>query len=152
MVTRVFILFLIVVTSCDFAGERHSICNIDYYSSELQSRDIIDSLITLNPPLGKRNQNTYGYNSSTSGFKSKKVFIWYEDVHYVLSITHYSKGNSQRLKVVNFGVDGEILEKYDGLSSKQIETAKEIIQKVLLKELRKYFPRIVFSCDCGGDG
>lgn len=143
------IILAFVFASCNFGGELSSICNIDYTSSEIESNQIIDSLKVLNPSLGESNQDKFSYSTEEAGFEEDVIFLWFQGVHYVLSISYFSEGSLQRLKVTHFGIDGEILEKFDGLQTHQLEIAAQIIRSLLLTELEKNFPNIDFSCDCG---
>lgn len=131
-----------------FAGENHAVCIISYESNELSSAQIIDSLIILNPVLGERNQNKYTYNSDETGYVREELYFWHNEEHYVLSLEPRTNGNKQSLKIVSFGVDGEILEKTDGMSSHQIELANEIVNSSLISELKKHFPGEVFIVEC----
>ena len=143
------LLFLVqFVFSCNFGGEYLSICSIEYQSESLKAEEIIDSLVQLNPELKKSTQNKYSYDVSGTGYEHDNLFFWFEKNHYVLSIAHYSLGNTQRLRVVNFGKDGEILEKFDTLDKKGLELANQIIRDVFLPELELWFPNLSFSCNC----
>ena len=145
----ILVLFTFLVYSCNLAGEYHSICNIDYQSNSLRSTEIIDSLVLLHPKLKERVQGTtFSYDISGTGFESENLFLWYDGIHYVLSISFYSDGDMQRLKIINFGEDGKVLNKYDGLSRENKKLAKRIIQEELLFKLQDSFSDIVFYCNC----
>lgn len=145
-----FELFLLMqfTFSCNFAGEYTSICNVEYQSKSLKAAQIIDSLVVLNPELKKSTQNKFGYDVSGTGYEQDNLFFWYEKNHYVLAIAYYSEGTTQRLRVVNFGRDGDVLEKFDGLTRKELKFARKIIKEMLLPELELWFPDLSFSCDC----
>lgn len=130
------------------AGENHSVCVITYNNSELNATRLLDSITILNPELGKRNQDKYTYNSAGTGYVSKELYFWKNNKHYVLSFEPTSNGNYHSLRLVNFGIDGEVLSKTDGMTSEQIDLAKEIMNTSFIKELETHFTNVIFYLDC----
>lgn len=131
-----------------FAGENHALCVISYESNDLSAAQIIDSLIILEPDLAERNQNKYTYNTDGTGYAREELYFWHNEEHYVLSLELGSNGSEQSLRIVNFGIDGEILEKTDGMSSQRIELANEIVKTSLISELKKHFTDEDFFVEC----
>ncbi len=140
------------ITACDgvnyTAGENHSVCVITYNNSELNATRLLDSLIILNPELGKRNQDKYTYNTEETGYVRKELYFWKKNNHYVLSFEPASNGNENSFRLVNFGLDGEVLSKTDGLTSEQIKIANEIINTSFISELETHFTNVIFYIDC----
>lgn len=132
-----------------FAGEQYSICNISYNHSLLKANIIIDSLKKINPILGKSIQDKYTYDTEGTGFDEDVVYFWKNEIHYVLSISYVTSNLNQKLAITHFGIDGEILRSFDNLSDDDLILGASLIREKLLVELEKYFPTILFNCDCG---
>lgn len=134
--------------SCFFAGEYSSICEISYTSAEIDAEEIIDSLKKLEPDLGQLNQTLYTYDLSGTGYNSVNLFLLSENVRYVLGIESYQVLINHKLRVLNFGKEGEVLKKIDTISRSERKILQNIITEILAPKLIEYFPKINFETEC----
>ncbi|MBL7899114.1 MAG: hypothetical protein JNJ99_11320 [Crocinitomicaceae bacterium] len=149
---RVLTFFIVVLncTGCYFAGEYSSICEIAYNNSDLEPKEIIDSLKKVNPEFGQLKQTEFTYDLSGTGYEQENLFIDFEKERYVIGIQFSSTLTNHKLRIVNFGVEGEVLKKFDSMSKSETKVLNKIVNDVLVNELKNCFPNITFTPDCGG--